>query len=89
MRPYYTYHTDAGHGWLAVPEADLRELGFSAQSFSRYSYKKTDWLYLEEDCDMGKFMEAFRATFGELPKLRENHTNGDSPIRRMRRANNV
>jgi hypothetical protein len=86
MRPYYTFHTDPGHGWLAVPERDLADVGLSAYSFSRYSFRKSDWFYLEEDCDMAKFMEAFRARFGELPKLREQYANGNSPIRRYRRV---
>jgi hypothetical protein len=85
MRPYYTLHTDDGHGWLAVPLADLAPVGLTAASFSHYSYRKADWFYLEEDCDIAIFMNAHRARFGNFPVTRQNHCNGFSPIRRMRR----
>jgi hypothetical protein len=36
----FTIHTDSGHGWLAVRLRDIIDVGLSAQSFSRYSYRK-------------------------------------------------
>lgn len=86
MREYFTFHTDDGHGWLAVTEKDLVEVGLTAFAFSRYSYRKADWFYLEEDCDMAKFCEAYRVMFGKLPKFRDMHCHGSSPIRRYRRV---
>lgn len=52
----YKFHTDPGHGWLAVPVAELYDLGI-AQKISRYSYISRDGrlAYLEEDCDLSIF----------------------------------
>jgi hypothetical protein len=85
MRNRFTYHTDAGHGWLAVREQDAGDVGLSTSDFSRYSFQKANWLYLEEDCDMAKFMEAYKAKCGAFPQLANMHCNGNSSIRRYRR----
>lgn len=53
----YTYFTDPGHGWLRVKRAELNALGI-ANKISPYSYMRGDYVYLEEDCDMAKFMQA-------------------------------
>lgn len=53
----YTYFTDPGHGWLRVKHKELQELGIADQ-ISPYSYMRGDYAYLEEDCDMTKFMQA-------------------------------
>lgn len=53
----YTYFTDPGHGWLRVKRAELNALGI-ANKISPYSYMRGDYVYLEEDCDMAKFMRA-------------------------------
>lgn len=53
----YTYFTDPGHGWLRVKRAELNDLGI-ANKISPYSYMRGDYVYLEEDCDMAKFMKA-------------------------------
>lgn len=54
---YYTFFTDAGHGWLKVPVSELIELGIE-NDISHYSYMFGDWAYLEEDCDMARFIDA-------------------------------
>jgi len=53
----YTYFTDPGHGWLRVKKSELAALGIANQ-ISPYSYMRGDHAYLEEDCDMAKFMKA-------------------------------
>ena len=53
----YTYFTDPGHGWLRVKKSELQELGI-ANKISPYSYMRGNHAYLEEDCDMAKFMQA-------------------------------
>ena len=53
----YTYFTDPGHGWLRVKKSELDALGIANQ-ISPYSYMRGDHAYLEEDCDMAKFMKA-------------------------------
>ena len=56
----YIFHSDPGHGWLAVKEKELIELNI-AHKISPYSYHKGNTVYLEEDCDAGIFMEALRS----------------------------
>lgn len=56
----YIFHTDPGHGWLAVKEKELIELNI-AHEISAYSYHKGQTVYLEEDRDAGIFIEALAA----------------------------
>lgn len=77
----FTMHTDPGHGWLAVTEKDLNDIGLNPRSFSRYSYRHGEWLYLEEDCDASKFIQAYAASHGEYPSIADSHSNRDSVIR--------
>ena len=51
----YTFWADPGHGWLAVPAAEIKALGIKP---SGYSYRAGGFVYLEEDCDLGLFMRA-------------------------------
>lgn len=53
----YTFWADPGHGWLAVPAAEIRELGIKPSCFS-YGVGGGGMIYLEEDCDLGLFMRA-------------------------------
>ena len=55
----YTFIADPAHGWLAVPLAEIRELGI-AGDISQYSYIDTSEgvAYLEEDGDTLRFIEA-------------------------------
>ena len=59
MQTSYVFHSDPGHGWLQVPLAELDALGI-AEQISRYSYRKGDSAFLEEDCDLSVFMQAKR-----------------------------
>jgi hypothetical protein len=52
-----TFHSDAGHGWLAVKIKHLQELGLQ-DKITMYSYTKGDTVYLEEDYDMMQFCQA-------------------------------
>jgi len=58
MQPY-TFHTDVGHGWLEVPVQEVKDLGIG-EDISGYSYISDDWktVYLEEDCDAQRFIDA-------------------------------
>lgn len=76
-----TFHTDAGHGWLEVAIADIRDLKMTFL-ISNYSYKKGDRAFLEEDCDAFQFMERAKAE-GWILNVTEKHTNGDSFIRSL------
>jgi hypothetical protein len=55
----YIAHSDSGHGWLAVPRAELAELGI-ADRITPYSYQRGETVYLEEDCDLSTYIEARR-----------------------------
>ena len=59
----YTMHTDAGHGWLAVPKEHLAILGIW-DKITAYSYMKNGTAYLEEDCDCSTFCDAWEKATG-------------------------
>lgn len=83
--PAFTLHSDPGHAWLAVSVQDALALGLTPASFSRYSYRRFDTLYLEEDRDAGVFCDAYVARHGALPPFKEAHTDADSFVRRLAR----
>lgn len=73
------FHTDPGHGWLAVPLSELMELGI-AKNMSTYSYFKEGIVYLEEDCDAGIYLNAVKEAGYEVT-LMERNVNRSSQIR--------
>lgn len=78
----FTFFADPAHAWLKVCPADLIELGLTMNDFSAFSYIGANAFYLEEDCDATKFIALHKAKHGEI-SFAENHTNGQSHIRRM------
>lgn len=81
----YTFYTDAGHGWLAVPEADILALPELVGKISSCSYIDigTRTVYLEEDCDATAFQTA-RHDAGLDCKVGEVvNAYGDSFVRRL------
>lgn len=60
----YTFYEDPGHGWLAVPKAELVSLGID-ERITSCSYMDRDTAYLEEDCDFATFVAA---KLGKNPK---------------------
>lgn len=65
----FDYIQDPGHGWVKVPVKLLVELGIYKE-ISSYSYYRAAFAYLEEDCDLSRFFNAFNARFGVDPQLR-------------------
>ena len=63
------YIQDPGHGWFKVSIKQLVQLGI-ADRISNYSYRRGTWAYLEEDCDLTKFFNAYHAVTGRDPKHR-------------------
>ena len=59
----FKFYSDSGHAWLAVKRKLLIELGI-VNSFSIYSYENGRMVYLEEDCDAPKFINAYKAKYG-------------------------
>ena len=72
MGKIYTlnYFTDPGHGWLEVPKHLLVELGIQGD-ISSCSYMKDSLAYLEQDCDAGKFLQAYKAKHERIPSFKE------------------
>jgi hypothetical protein len=73
------YYQDPGHGWVRVSMGLLHGLKI-AEDITRYSYRRGDYAYLEEDCDLGRLYQAADKA-GITIKLREFHTNKRSKIR--------
>lgn len=65
----FDYIQDPAHGWVKVPVKLLIELGIYSD-ISSYSYYRSGFAYLEEDCDLTRFFNAFNARYGIDPKLR-------------------
>lgn len=76
-----TVYADPGHAWLKVPTHELYQLGI-ATKISRYSYRRGNTAYLEEDCDLGRYVEAWRAR-GVTVEFEEVHQD-PTPIRNYR-----
>jgi hypothetical protein len=57
LRGYNKVYT-AGHGYLVVPRKDAN---FKlAESICEYGFKGLHAVYLEEDCELGQFMDAIK-----------------------------
>lgn len=81
----FIFHSDDGHGWLEVTTAQLKDVGVPLSSISPYSYRKGNTLYLEEDCDAGIFVQAYRAKHDSFD-FEERNYNGQHWIRDLPRV---
>ena len=77
------FHSDAGHGWMAVKLSELKMLGIEAD-ISSYSFVKGKTAYLEEDVDAMAFINAAKAK-GITVELKESPPRDNSPIRYFKR----
>lgn len=68
--PFFTFHQDAGHGWLEASVDLIDQLGLKNE-IPRYSYMQGGRVYLEEDQDAGTFITAYKARFGTAPDIRD------------------
>jgi hypothetical protein len=73
------FYEDPGHGWLKVPLDLLEKLGIAAK-ISLYSYQRGAFAYLEEDSDMGLFLDAAENKGIEV-SVRKHFANKQSRIR--------
>lgn len=76
------FYEDPAHGWYRVSHTDLRSVECD---ISHYSYKTTNWVYLEEDSDFHKFIRAWQ-NVGNTYQIDSNGSGySDSPsfIRRL------
>lgn len=79
MMETYTFHSDAGHGWMQVKRQELWDMGIADQ-ITPYSYQYLDNVYLEEDGDAGTFLRALKAKGTEFT-IREINDGDYSTIR--------
>lgn len=79
------FHSDGGHGWLQVPHSLIKRLGIGAK-ITGYSYRDTNFAYLEEECDYSTFLHAMQIPESGLMKdfneIVPEEYKDDSPIRR-------
>jgi len=80
----YIFHTDAGHGWLAVKRKELIALNILSK-ISPFSYQAGGTVYLEEDCDATIFMSAKEQSQQKI-NVRDSYRD-PSPIRAMEQFN--
>lgn len=83
IKKSYTFHSDPGHGWLAVNISDLEKLQI-ADKISQYSYVRGNTVYLEEDADYSLFLEVSRKAGWSL-KISEKNSDKRSRIRSYNR----
>ena len=79
MIKVFDFYADAGHGWCKVSKQLLNELNI-ADKITHYSYQRNDYAYLEEDCDLSTFYNAYKDKYGIEPRFRE-HVSDTSKIR--------
>lgn len=85
MRYTFLKISDSGHGWLAVDRLHLRALGIEGE-ISGYSYADGAIVYLEEDCDAEKFLNALEAN-GDTYFINHQYGESESAIRGFKRYN--
>jgi hypothetical protein len=66
----YKRYCDPGHSWLAVKYIELIELCIVGQ-ISEYSFVNGSTVYLEEDCDMSKFIDAYEKKYNKKINIKE------------------
>ena len=82
-----TIYSDPGHAWAKCKRSVLNNLGI-ANKVSAYSYQRSDYVYLEEDCDYPLLVDALRQRNTRI-KCVERSSSNSSRIRRYDRYVNV
>ena len=78
-------YSDSGHAWAKVKRSELISLLICGE-ISSFSYQRGDYVYLEEDCDLARYVDALRKyNDGIEIKFREHHTDKSSKIRSYHR----
>lgn len=76
---FKSYH-DPGHGWVAVKRDLLVKLGI-ANDITPFSFERGNTVYLEEDCDVATFHEAYKKKMGYPPEYLTGKYSERSPVR--------
>ena len=81
LRNTFDLVTDASHGWLKVPVAELERLNI-VEDITTHSYVRNDMAYLEQEVDLGQFLVAREAEGNPVKRIKEHNRNGQSRIRK-------
>ena len=81
LRNTFDLVSDASHGWLKVPVAELERLNI-VEDITTHSYVRNDMAYLEQDVDLGQFLVAREAEGNPVKRIKEHNRNGQSRIRK-------
>ena len=74
MNPYanpkdhiFKFYSDPAHGWLEMPSKLVKELNMGICQISEFSYydKKTDFVYIEQDCDLLNVKREYEKKFNQ------------------------
>lgn len=80
-------YSDPGHSWLKVHISELFKRNL-INKISEYSYKRGNYVYLEEDCDMTIFIDSLKQTMN-IEAIKNlfvfKHTDKSSKIRSYER----
>ena len=80
----FTFHSDAGHGWIECPLSLLILLGIQ-NKISRYSYLKYgSTAFLEEDCDASLLVDTLKNQ-GHSVEFEDKSYDGQCFIRNLPR----
>jgi len=80
-----TFLRDYAHGWLSVKRKEIKDLGI-VHDISSWSYMNGCSVYLEEDCDVEKYIMAQKEKGVEV-KIKLGKCVESSPVRRYNRYN--
>jgi len=72
-------YSDPGHAWLAVPYAFFKKIDSVVSPWS-YKNDSCSTVFLEEDCDAGRFLDKAKE-LGYSITFKNKHTNKRSRIR--------
>lgn len=93
MTHTFKFHKDPGHGWLQVSRYDLANVRLTVAAFSGCSYIERVGsevkLYLEEDCDLALFAQAYENKHGQTVPMETIYHDNDCFIRNLKRISGV
>ena len=63
----FKFYSDPAHGWLEMPLKVIKELEMEMFQISEFSYydKKTDFVYVEQDCDLINVKTKYERKFNQ------------------------
>ena len=63
----FKFYSDPAHGWLEMPSKLVKELNMGICQISEFSYydKKTDFVYIEQDCDLINVKREYEKKFNQ------------------------